>query len=167
MRSKYGNWMRLFKIKNKLKDGCFFQIKSGRILEALWAFLIKTIIPLELVGYEMIIANSALRISLATTISYPTPTRERSRQVLHWSLADSTYHDLDYSGYNKKPNIAIVVYYALIWRKCMEGQHSIAWNTVWHCSWKSCIACATYRKENYLLADNYVLESVGCADFQN
>ena len=30
----------------------------------------KTIIPLVLVGYEMIIANSALRASLATTIAY-------------------------------------------------------------------------------------------------
>ena len=32
----------------------------------------KTIIPLALVGYEMIIANSALRASLAIIISYPT-----------------------------------------------------------------------------------------------
>ena len=35
----------------------------------------KTIIPLALVGYEMIIANSALRTSLPSTISYPTRTR--------------------------------------------------------------------------------------------
>ena len=35
----------------------------------------KTIIPLVLVGYEMIIANSALRTSLPSTISYPTRTR--------------------------------------------------------------------------------------------
>ena len=34
----------------------------------------KTIIPLALVGYEMIIANSALRASLAI-ISYPTRVR--------------------------------------------------------------------------------------------
>jgi len=34
----------------------------------------KTIIPLALVGYEMIIANSALRASLAIT-SYPTRAR--------------------------------------------------------------------------------------------
>ena len=32
----------------------------------------KTIIPLALVGNEMIIANSALRASLAIIISYPT-----------------------------------------------------------------------------------------------
>ena len=31
----------------------------------------KTILPLALVGYEMIIANSALRASLAIYISYP------------------------------------------------------------------------------------------------
>ena len=35
----------------------------------------KTIIPLVLVGYEMIIANSALRTSLPSTISSPTRTR--------------------------------------------------------------------------------------------
>ena len=35
----------------------------------------KTITPLALVGYEMIIANSALRTSLAAAISYPTRPR--------------------------------------------------------------------------------------------
>ena len=35
----------------------------------------KRIIPLALVGYEMIIANSALRTSLPSTISSPTRTR--------------------------------------------------------------------------------------------
>ena len=35
----------------------------------------KTIIPLVLVGYEMIIANSALRVSLGTTMSDPTHLR--------------------------------------------------------------------------------------------
>ena len=35
----------------------------------------KTIIPLALVEYEMIIANSALRASLAIFISYPTRPR--------------------------------------------------------------------------------------------
>ena len=35
----------------------------------------KIIIPLALVGYEMIIANSALRASLVTIISYPTRPR--------------------------------------------------------------------------------------------
>ena len=61
--SKYGNCTRLLKIKNKLKIGYF----TGRILDILCSFLKKnkTIIPLALVGYEMIIANSALRASLA------------------------------------------------------------------------------------------------------
>ena len=36
---------------------------------------LKAINPLALVGYEMITANSVLRASLATTISYPTCTR--------------------------------------------------------------------------------------------
>ena len=52
MLSKYGNCTRLLKIKNKLKIGCFVGV------------FYKTIIPLALVGYEMIIA-----------ISYPTRTR--------------------------------------------------------------------------------------------
>ena len=41
----------------------------------LGTFLIKTTIPLALVGYEMITANLALRASLAI-ISYPTRARE-------------------------------------------------------------------------------------------
>ena len=58
MLSKYGNCTRLLKIKNKLKIGLLFlQIKPGRILDILWVFLInKTIIPLTLVEYEMIVA---------------------------------------------------------------------------------------------------------------
>ena len=59
MFSKYGNCMRLLKIKNKLKVGCFLQIKSERILDVSRAFLIKQLV-LALVGYEMIIANCAL-----------------------------------------------------------------------------------------------------------
>ena len=51
--------MRLLKIKNKLKVGCFLQIKSERILDVSRAFLIKQLV-LALVGYEMIIANCAL-----------------------------------------------------------------------------------------------------------
>ena len=51
--------MRLLKIKNKLKVGCFLQIKSERILDVSRAFLIKQLV-LALVGYEMIIANFAL-----------------------------------------------------------------------------------------------------------
>ena len=45
----------------------FLQINSRIILDILWAFLIKTvtIIPLVLVGHEMIIANSGLDASLA------------------------------------------------------------------------------------------------------
>ena len=51
--------MRLLKIKNKLKVGCFLQIKSERIRDVSRAFLIKQLV-LALVGYEMIIANCAL-----------------------------------------------------------------------------------------------------------
>jgi len=59
--------MCLLKIKNKLKIGCFFQIKSGRILNNYYfvgVVNIKTVFPLMLAGYVMIIANS-----------YPTRTR--------------------------------------------------------------------------------------------
>ena len=47
-------WSKLKQAENWL----FLQIKLGRILDILWAFLKKTISPLTLVGYEMIIANS-------------------------------------------------------------------------------------------------------------
>ena len=41
MLSKYGNCTSLLKIKNKLKNRLFLQIKSRSILDILWAFLIK------------------------------------------------------------------------------------------------------------------------------
>ena len=46
--------------------------KVGEIQRDFVGVFNKTIIPLALVGYEMIIANSALRASLALYISYPT-----------------------------------------------------------------------------------------------
>ena len=44
MLSKYGNCMRLLKIKNTLKNRLFLQVKSGSILDILWAFLIKQLL---------------------------------------------------------------------------------------------------------------------------
>ena len=62
------NCMLTLKIKNKQNIGCFFQIKLKRILDILWAGVFnEIIIPLALVGYEMIIANPW---------SYPTRTRK-------------------------------------------------------------------------------------------
>ena len=58
MLSKYGNCTRLLKIKNKMKIGWFTIV--GKISQ-----YYRIIIPLALVGYEMIIANSVLRASLA------------------------------------------------------------------------------------------------------
>ena len=52
-----------------------FVNKVGKISRYFVGVFNKTIIPLVLAGYEMIIANSALRASLATTISYPTRRR--------------------------------------------------------------------------------------------
>ena len=63
MLSKYGNCTRLLKIKNCLKIGVFTS-KVGKNSPYFEAVFNKTIIPLALVGYEMIIANS-----------YPTRTR--------------------------------------------------------------------------------------------
>ena len=57
MLSKHGNRTRLLKIKNKLKIGV-----SSRCFVGVFN---KTVIPLALVGYEMMIANSALSASLA------------------------------------------------------------------------------------------------------
>ena len=55
-----GNGTRLLKIENKLKISFF-----GKNSRYFVGVLNKTIIPLALVGYEMIIAKSALRASLA------------------------------------------------------------------------------------------------------
>ena len=73
---------------NQAENRLFLQMKSGRILDILWAFLIKTIIPHSLVGYEMIIANSALRALLATTISYP----KRRIIVKYLNMLQATEH---------------------------------------------------------------------------
>ena len=50
----------------------------------------KPIIPLALVGYEMIIANSALRASLALIISYPTRARGITEiVVIDWKTSSA------------------------------------------------------------------------------
>ena len=49
----------------ELSSGCFLQCESTRSCNISGLFFNKTIIPLTLVGYETIIANSALRASLA------------------------------------------------------------------------------------------------------
>ena len=65
MLSKYGNCTRLLKIKNKLKIVVFAN-KGGKNSRYFVGVFNKTIIILlALVGYGMIIANSALHASLA------------------------------------------------------------------------------------------------------
>ena len=57
---------------------------------------------------------------------------------------------------------------SIVWRK--KDEHSIVWNTFWHCSWKSCIARATNRLVSNLLANNRLMRrlrwfpklTVGC-----
>ena len=78
MLSKYGSCMRLLKINNKLKIGCFTN-KVGTNSRYFVGVFNNTIIPLALVRYEMIIANSALRASLA--IYQPDLATERERQL--------------------------------------------------------------------------------------
>ena len=62
---KYGNCTRLFKIKNKMKVG-WFTNKVGKNSRYFVGVFNRIIIPLALVGYEMIIANWVLRASLVT-----------------------------------------------------------------------------------------------------
>ena len=50
MLSKYGNCTRLFKIKNKMKIGCF-ENKVGKNSRYFVGVFNKTIIPLALVGH--------------------------------------------------------------------------------------------------------------------
>ena len=65
MLSKYGNCTRLLKIKTSWKSVVFTN-EVGKNSRYFVGFFNKTIIPDALVGYEMIIANWALRASLAT-----------------------------------------------------------------------------------------------------
>ena len=65
MLSKYGNCTRLLKIKTSWKSVVFTN-EVGKNSRYFVGVFNKTIIPLALVGYEMIIANWALRASLAT-----------------------------------------------------------------------------------------------------
>ena len=64
MPSKYGNCMHLLKTKNKLKK-VLFANKVGKNAPYFVGVFNKTIIPLMLVVYDMIIATSALCASLA------------------------------------------------------------------------------------------------------
>ena len=75
MLSNYGNCTRLLKIKNKVKSVVFTNT-VGQNSQYLVGVFNKTIIPLALVGYEIIIANSALHlVGYLPCISYPTRTR--------------------------------------------------------------------------------------------
>ena len=58
----------IYTFKNYLyivTSGSFHKMKWRRFVKYLWGVFNKTIIPLALVGYEMIIENSTLRASLA------------------------------------------------------------------------------------------------------
>ena len=61
---KYGNCTHLLKIKNKVKIG-WFTNKVGKNSRYFVGVFNRIIIPLALVGYEIIIANSVLRTSFA------------------------------------------------------------------------------------------------------
>ena len=61
MLSKYGNCRRLLKIKNKRENRLLFTNKVETNYRYFVGVFNKTIVLLALVGYEVIIANSALR----------------------------------------------------------------------------------------------------------
>ena len=71
MLPKYDNCTRLLKIKNKLKIGCFSN-KVGKNSRYFVGVFIKTIIPLALVGYEMIIANDRAALSIISYLTHCT-----------------------------------------------------------------------------------------------
>ena len=60
----YGDCTRPLKIKNELKNRLLLQIKSGKILDTLWAFLIKELFHSHLLDMRRL-----------STISHPTRTR--------------------------------------------------------------------------------------------
>ena len=72
MLSKYGNCTRLLKIKNKLKN------KVWKNLRYFVGVFNKTIIPLALVGCEMIIANSYPMRTRGIIVNYAKTTRALS-----------------------------------------------------------------------------------------
>ena len=64
--------------------------KYGQCKNYLGGVFNKAIIPLALVRYEMIIANSALRASLALNISYPTRARGITEiVVIDWKTSSA------------------------------------------------------------------------------
>ena len=69
---KSGNCTRVLKIKKQAENRLFLQIKSGRILDLLWGFLIKHY-STTLVGYDMIIANSYPTRTRGIIVNYPLP----------------------------------------------------------------------------------------------
>ena len=72
MLSKYGKCTRLLKIKNKLKIVCFLQVKSGRILDILWAFLVKQLFHSRLLDMRWLQPTLRYAPRGLSTVSYPT-----------------------------------------------------------------------------------------------
>ena len=81
---KHGNCTRLLKIKNKMKVG-WFTNKVGKISRYFVGVFNRIVIPLALVGYEMIKANSLLPPRWLTTISYLTHTRVISGIIVNYT----------------------------------------------------------------------------------
>ena len=54
MLSKYGNGTRLLKIKKQAKNQLFLQAKLGRILDILWAYLIKHLFHSRLLDMRLL-----------------------------------------------------------------------------------------------------------------
>ena len=70
MLSKYGNCTRLLKIFKKATNRLFFTNKVGKNSRYFVGFCDKTIIPLALVGYEMIMAIYHLLSNANLIVNY-------------------------------------------------------------------------------------------------
>ena len=80
---KHGNCTRLLKIQNKMKIGSFTN-KVGKISQYFVGVFNRIIIPLALVGYEMIMIRCYAPRWL-TTISYLTHTRGISGIIANYT----------------------------------------------------------------------------------
>ena len=75
MLSKYGNCTRQLKIKKQAENRLFLEIKSGRILDILWASLTKKLFHSRLLDTSWLLPTRRYVPRWPPTISYQTRTR--------------------------------------------------------------------------------------------
>ena len=115
----------------------------------------------------------------------PCPRKQRDRRGLNpgsWGVSPSATHAfpglteisisrLTYSG-SRNGKICLNNYWMnFLWYPIIVFLYNVTvtrnTHPVWHCPQKSCSALAIYGLVNYLLAENWQISPVGCADFQN